>query len=259
VSIKAIDSDHLAPASARSGEPSPTRSGQAYLALRSDILAGVIEPGSKLKMEDLQRRYRFSSSPLREALSRLTAEQLVTVDERRGFRAARVSPADLRDITRFRLILEVSGFQESIAHGTVDWEAAVIAALHRLESVQKKLPAQERSTDPAWIESHKAFHAVLVSACGSHRLLAAVSAMFDQSQRYRALSARHRATPRNSRAEHRRIAEAAVRHDLQLGPRLLREHIGKTADQVTAYLAAAGSEPPRGAESAPRGHLRMEP
>jgi GntR family transcriptional regulator, carbon starvation induced regulator len=222
-----------------SGDPSPTRSGQAYLALRSDILAGAIEPGSKLKIESLQRRYGFSSSPLREALSRLVAEEIVTVDERRGFRAAPVSQDDLHDITRFRLVLEVSAFEESIARGTVDWEAAVIASEHRLESLQKKLSAGTRSQDPAWIESHKAFHTALISACGSDRLLAASSAMFDQSQRYRALSARHRPGPRNSRAEHRRLAEAALRHDPDLGPRLLREHIQKTADQVSTYLAEA--------------------
>ena len=246
MSIKHGEAGQLAPASPRSGGPAPTRSGQAYLALRSDILAGAIAPGSKLKMEELQRRYRLSSSPLREALSRLAAEQIVTVDERRGFRAALVSQADLGDITRFRLVLEVGAFEESIAQGAVDWEAAVIAALHRLESLQKTLTAQTRSQDPAWIESHKAFHTALISACGSDRLLAAGSAMFDQSQRYRALSARHRAMPRNSRAEHRRLAEAALRHDLDLGPRLLREHIQKTADQVSEYLAEAGRGPAGG-------------
>jgi GntR family transcriptional regulator, carbon starvation induced regulator len=246
VSIKRSDAGPLSSASPRSGGLAPTRSGQAYLALRSDILAGAIEPGSKLKMEELQRRYRLSSSPLREALNRLAAEQIVTVDERRGFRAALVSQADLSDITRFRLVLEASAFQESIAHGSFDWEAAVIAALHRLESLQKRLPAQTRSQDPAWIESHKAFHTALLSACGSHRLLATGSALFDQSQRYRALSAQHRAVPRNSRAEHRRLAEAAMRHDLDLGPRLLREHIQKTADQVSTYLAEAGSGPADG-------------
>jgi DNA-binding GntR family transcriptional regulator len=239
VSIKNSDASRPASAPPRSGAPAPTRSGQAYLALRSDILTGAIEPGSKLKMEELQRRYRYSSSPLREALSRLAAEEIVTVDERRGFRAALVSQDDLRDITRFRLVLEVSAFEESIAQGAVDWEAAVIAALHRLESQQKKLPAQTRSRDPAWIDSHRAFHTALISACGSDRLLAASSAMFDQSQRYRALSARHRVMPRNSRAEHRRLAEAALRHDCGLGPRLLREHIQKTADQVSTYLAEA--------------------
>jgi DNA-binding GntR family transcriptional regulator len=212
-------------------------SGRAYLALRADILFGEIEPGTKLKMEQLQRRYRLSSSPLREALNRLVAEQIVTVDERRGFRAARASLADLRDITSFRLIVETSAFEASMTHGTAQWEAECIAALHRLEALTKALPATTRSSDRAWIETHKAFHAALVSACGSSRLLAACSAMFDQSQRYRSLSAKHRTSPRNSGAEHRRLLEAALRRDNLAGTRLLAEHIQKTANQVSRYLA----------------------
>ncbi|MEY3490208.1 MAG: hypothetical protein RL655_1776, partial [Pseudomonadota bacterium] len=41
---------------------------QALLSLRRDVTFGVFEPGQKLKLEELQSRYGFSSSPLREAL-----------------------------------------------------------------------------------------------------------------------------------------------------------------------------------------------
>jgi GntR family carbon starvation induced transcriptional regulator len=246
------------PLAATGGEPAPTISSQAYAVLRADILSGEIEPGTKLKMEELQRRYRFSSSPLREALNRLAAEQLVTVDERRGFRAARASLADLRDITRFRLIIETSAFDASMTHGTAEWEAESVAALHRLDALTKALPTKTRSWDRAWIESHKAFHTALVSACGSSRLLAACSAMFDQSQRYRSLSAKHRTSPRSSGAEHRRLLEVALRRENSVGTQLLAEHIQKTADQVARYLAGAdGAAPVRSARWA--GGLDLSP
>ena len=227
---------YASPVTATGGELAPTLSGQAYAAIRADILSGEIEPDTKLKMEQLQSRYRFSSSPLREALNRLAAEQIVTVDERRGFRAARASLADLRDITRFRLIIETSAFDASMTDGTAEWEAEAIAALHRLEALTKTLPAKTRSFVPAWIDAHKAFHIALVSACGSTRLLTSCAAMFDQSQRYRCLSAKHRTSPRNSGAEHRQLLELALRRDHVAGIRLLAEHIQKTADQVSKYL-----------------------
>ena len=96
MSIKS-DLKKLPPAAA--DEVGPPLSEMAYRALRTDILRGNIEPGSKLKIDELQQKYQYSSSPLREALNRLTAEQFVIADERRGFRAARTSVADLRDIT----------------------------------------------------------------------------------------------------------------------------------------------------------------
>jgi GntR family carbon starvation induced transcriptional regulator len=215
----------------------PTMSGQAYAALRSDILAGDIAPGAKLKMHELQHRYHLSSSPLREALSRLVAEQIVTVYDRKGFRAARVSLEDLSDITKFRLILEVSAFEAAISNGTAEWEAECIAALHRLRALDRALPAKERSWDRQWIAAHKAFHIALISACGSRRLLDACSAMFDQSQRYRSLSARYRTSPRNSGLEHRRLLDAALQRDSAVGRELLGDHSQKTANQVSLYLA----------------------
>lgn len=217
-------------------EVGPPLSEQAYRALRLDILRGTIEPGSKLKIDELQRRYQYSSSPLREALSRLAAEQVVVADERRGFRAARTSLADLRDITKFRIILETNAFEESISHGTDEWEAGIISALHRLEALENVLPRETRSLDDVWIGRHKSFHTALIAACGSSRLLATCSAMFDHSERYRTLWAQRRSAPRNAGAEHRRLAEAALRRDKVGGTEILRHHIQKTADQVSQFL-----------------------
>jgi GntR family transcriptional regulator, carbon starvation induced regulator len=226
-----------ADAASTSGETGPTLSDQAYLALRKDILSGDIEPGAKLKMEDLQRRYEFSSSPLREALNRLTAEQIVTSDERRGFRAARISLADLRDITNFRLILEISAFEASMDRGGAEWEAGVISARHLLDDLENTMPSSTRSLDRAWIDRHKSFHIALISACGSDRLLGACSAMFDQSQRYRSLWVKRRPAPRNAGPEHRRLMEAALRRDKVVGKQILSQHIQKTADQVSEFLS----------------------
>jgi DNA-binding GntR family transcriptional regulator len=217
-------------------EVGPPLSEMAYRALRVDILRGNIEPGSKLKIDELQQRYQYSSSPLREALNRLTAEQFVTADERRGFRAARTSLADLRDITKFRLIIEASAFEESISQGTDEWEAGIVSALHRLEALENVLPRDTRSLDGVWIERHKSFHVALIAACGSSRLLAACSAMFDHSQRYRTLWAQRRSAPRNAGPEHRRLADAALRREKKAGTELLCEHIQKTADQVAKFL-----------------------
>lgn len=179
---------------------------------------------------------RYSSSPLREALSRLTAEHLVIADERRGFRAAGTSLADLHDLTKFRIILEKNAFEESISQGTDDWEAGIVSALHKLEALQHVPPRETRALDDVWIERHKNFHIALIAACGSNRLLTACSAMFDHSQRYRALWAQSRSAPRNADAEHRRLAEAALRRDKTTGTEILCKHIQKTADQVAKFL-----------------------
>lgn len=103
-------------------EAQPPLTEIALRKLRSDVLAGNLEAGSKLKIDTLQQEYAISSSPLREALSRLTQEGLVRSDERKGFRVAPLSIEDLEDITRMRLMLDIEALQESIAMGDDEWD-----------------------------------------------------------------------------------------------------------------------------------------
>ena len=64
---------------------------RAYSVLRRDILDGVFDPGQPLRLEALKERYRLSFSPIREALTRLSADHLVVLSSLKGFRVAPVS------------------------------------------------------------------------------------------------------------------------------------------------------------------------
>src|SRR6478736_1205382 len=131
-------------------ETTPPLVDQAFQRLRQDVLTGNFAAGTKLKVEELQAAYGYSSSPLREALSRLAQEGLVRADERRGFRVAPISEDDLADITRMRVLLDVPALREAIAHGDDAWEAAVLAAYHRLEKVESRLGDGPVILDNGW-------------------------------------------------------------------------------------------------------------
>ena len=105
-----------------------TLSEQAFLRLRRDVISCDHAPGVKLKVEDLQEAYGYSSSPLREALNRLSQEGLVKADDRRGFRVALITAEDLADLTHMRLMVEVPALRLAIECGDDAWEAAVVAA-----------------------------------------------------------------------------------------------------------------------------------
>ncbi|MGH2397199.1 MAG: GntR family transcriptional regulator, partial [bacterium] len=72
----------------------------AYRTLRREILAAHLAPGTALKFDALGAAYGLGRTPLREALSRLEAEHLVTASRNRGFAVAPVSRAELEDLTR---------------------------------------------------------------------------------------------------------------------------------------------------------------
>lgn len=209
---------------------------QAYRLIRQEILLGRIPPATKLKVDALQRDYGISNTPLREALNRLAAEQLVVADNRRGFRVTPISLRDFRDLTRARLVVEIGALRESIDAGTDQWEANILAAFHRMEVAQGRAGRHVGSVNDEWTRRHKEFHMMLVAACQSDRLLATCSAMFDQSERYRRISALHRKHPRDARSEHRRLKDLTISRDKAAATALLREHIIKTADHVAKVM-----------------------
>ncbi len=219
-----------------------TVSERAYQNLRRDVLRGAYQPESKLKLEELQSIYGFSSSPLREALNRLTQEGLVRSDERRGFRVTAMSPDDLADIIRMRLILDISALRESIQHGDDAWEAHILSCFHHLEKIESRLPTGPVILNIDWSHRHRDFHAALVAACPSERQRSWSQSLFDQAERYRYFSARHRKTDKQKSNEHRVLMKAVLNRDTKTACSLLTEHIQSTERNVLAAFKLAKSE-----------------
>jgi GntR family transcriptional regulator, carbon starvation induced regulator len=213
-----------------------TVSERAFQQLRLDVLKGAYEPGSKLKLEELQANYGFSSSPLREALSRLTQEGLIRSDERRGFRVTQMSPEDLRDIISMRLMLDISALRESICCGDDTWEAKILACFHRLEKIESRLPMGPVVLNAEWSLRHRDFHMALIAACPSERQRKWSESLFDQAERYRHYSARHRKTDKQKSNEHRVLMKAVLNRDSKTACALLAEHIQSTERNVLAAL-----------------------
>ena len=209
---------------------------QAMVRLRRDVTLGVFEPGRKLKLEELQAHYGFSSSPLREALSKLSQEGLIRADERKGFRVADISRADLEDITRMRLMLDTQALASAIRCGDDEWEAAIVAAHHKLDKIERMLPDGPVVLDEGWTAAHRAYHLAMLSACDSPRLLQWCASLFDQAERYRQFSARHRQVNKRKAHEHKRLMDAVVRRDADTACDLLREHISSTQRNVLSIL-----------------------
>ena len=211
-----------------------TVSEQAFHALRQDVLSGRHPPETKLKLDSLQSLYGFSSSPLREALNRLVQEGLVKADERKGFRVTPISPSDLADITKMRLMLDIPALTESIQGGDDAWEAEIVAAFHRLEKIESRLPQGPVVLDAEWSQRHRDFHFSLIAACPSERQLAWSMSLFDQAERYRHFAARNRTVSKKKDEEHRALMNAVLKRDVPTATMLLAEHISSTQANVMA-------------------------
>jgi DNA-binding GntR family transcriptional regulator len=205
-----------------------TRATSLYDRLRTDLLRGALEPGSRLAMEALATRYDTSTTPLREALSRLVADGLVERRELRGFAVANVSAEDLAEITKVRCQLEEIALRESIAARDQAWEEAVAFAYHRLSRTPRSLAENRFEDNPDWEPRHRAFHRALIAGCGSRWLLGFCDQLADQHQRYRRLSAARAYRTRPVSNEHRAIMDAALDGRADQAVALLRAHIERT-------------------------------
>jgi len=207
-----------------------TLAGEMYDVLRADILACRLAPGAKIRINELCARFEVSLSAIREALSKLSAEGLVIAEAQRGYQVADVSAEDLRDLTETRVDVENLCLMRSIEHGSVEWETAVVAALHRLNRTPYRTESDPDRLNDLWVAAHHALHEALVSACGSDRLLRIRAQLYDQSERYRRLSVPLYKNNRNVGKEHGQIAEAALARDAALATKLMAAHLRKTME-----------------------------
>jgi GntR family transcriptional regulator, carbon starvation induced regulator len=217
--------------------------------LQADLLSGKLEPGARLTLKDLARRYEAGTIPLREALSRLSSSGFITVEDQKGFKVAELSVEEVHDIHKLRAELECLAIRESIQSGDAQWEGEIISAHHVLACRQADLVGRPLANDPEWEELHCRFHLRLVSASRSKWLIRFIKTLIDHSSRYRQIaSLMVPATTVGPKiaAEHEAIMNAALQRDPDLTCALLTGHYRKTAQTTAAIINSAKATPSSG-------------
>jgi DNA-binding GntR family transcriptional regulator len=206
-----------------------TRTDVVYQQLRTDILNGRLEPGQRLRFEQLSQEYGVSSGVLREALPRLAGEGLATLLPQQGYRVISVSPEDLRHLTEARIAIETQVLRQSIASGPLEWESEVVAAHPTL--TRKEMLSRDGVVSDEWRAAHADFHRALLAGCPNVRLRAIADSMREVAEVYRGWSAGPGlAAERDVAAEHKDLAEAATARDADTASALLANHIQLTTD-----------------------------
>lgn len=210
--------------------------------IRTKILNGDFAPGSRLRIEALRKDYGVGSSTVREALSRLLIETLVTTESQRGFHVAPVSAEDFREIAEMRMLLEAKAVTESIEKGDDNWESLVVAAHHRLAKIENKMVGNEKASVDEWEARNRDFHNALVSACTNKWLLKFREVLYNNSIRYLRISVTQRTIPRDVRSEHQAIFNAVIARDIDLAEKLTVNHIYQSVPVIEARMKAMKSE-----------------
>ena len=221
-----------APAPASSLESRPQSLNEAvYAELRRRILWGEIVAGSTLSVRRLSEQFRVSPMPVRDAIRRLEAEELVEVTPRSSTRVSLVSPEAVREIAEVRSRLEALAARQAVANLRA-------ADIRRLRELLRAMQGAATRNDPeAWHQGNAEFHRVVVHQSGNRLLIRMIDGLWDRSIRHfsaRVLSQAHFRRLRHR--EHQRIVQAIVSRDADEVEHVWRDHVYQSGLETVDYL-----------------------
>ncbi len=137
--------------------------------LREAILRGDFKPGQRLIQDELANSIGVSRMPVREAIKRLEAEGLVTVEPHRGAIVKSFSLKDIEEIYHLRCIFEKEAVEESVNHMTSD-------VMRKLEKLVKQM--EETKDIETFVKINIQFHHELISCCPWERLISFIQSLW---------------------------------------------------------------------------------
>lgn len=198
-----------------------------YEALRKAIIEGDLAEGENLRQDQIAHMFNTSRIPVREALSRLEQNGLITTQRYKGAVVAGLSIEEIEEIFEFRALLEAEIIR--LALPNMDRKTLELARRHCEEFGKETNSAK-------WGEINRNFHYSLYEAARRPYHLQIVRVSLDRIDRY--LRAQLTLTDGMTRAhrEHQAILDACVEGDAARASQLTREHILGASRALIAFL-----------------------
>lgn len=115
---------------------------RAYHGIRELILQQRLRAGERTSVAVLADRMQLGRTPVKEAITRLTAEGLLTVHDRRGTFVYEPTRSDLRDMFAMRKLLEGHAAREAVTRVTR-------ASLRDLDELVARMESESLRKEPS--------------------------------------------------------------------------------------------------------------
>lgn len=206
-------------------------SGRVIQAIRNEILSGRLEPGSRIRQEELAQQFEVSRIPVREALRQLESDGLVTLRANSGAWVAKLDMSEFIEIYKIRERLEPLALRESVPHLSDDQ----IARLDEL-----RVAMAETSVVEDFLQLDREFHLLTYSAARMTNLLEMIERFWNTTQHYRRMFTENASHEGRwiIHAEHRLLVEALRRRDQDEAERILLGHIRRTRLDLMSRISA---------------------
>lgn len=216
-----------------------------YEAVKRQIMDLELAPGARINMDQLARTLEVSNTPLREALTRLESEGLVT---RRSLQGYSVVPlparSDLEELFALRLLLESEATRtatEARHPRTLDKLRATIDDMQQLRTPSAPARAGEQYIRyRVLVGADAIFHDLIAEASGSKLLRHTLSGLHCHIPLYRVyFNVGAAPEGRETADEHQAIIDAIADGHPRPAVAAMREHVERSRQRVVhAYLQA---------------------
>lgn len=194
--------------------------------IEQGILTGEYPVGMVLTESALSKKLKVSRTPIREAISRLSQENLVK-ETAKGHVVTGVSQSDIVDIYDIRSKIE----------GVATARCAKLITDDKLKALQEVVDLQEFYTLKAEADKIKSidsdFHQIIYDNCGSEIYGSILSALHKKAQRFRKQSVSASERAKQVVEEHREILNALKLHDEALAEALAVKHVNNAKISIT--------------------------
>lgn len=201
------------------GRPA-TASALIRRALRSDIVALRLKPGTPLAEKEIAEGYGVSRTPVREAVLRLADEGLVDIFPQSGTFVSRIPVHALPEAIIIRKSLEETTARMAAERASRSQVAILHAVMERLRETEA---AGDRD---GFHQADEAFHAGIAEAAGHPGIWTVVQQVKIQVDRYRRLTLPEEGRLARVIAEHGAILEGIEAHDPDRAAATMGTHLG---------------------------------
>jgi DNA-binding GntR family transcriptional regulator len=203
--------------------------------LRDAILAGRLQPGSRLVESDLTSRFGVSRGPVREALRRLTADGLIEHWPHRGAVVRRLTEREIRELFLIRIEMEALAARLAAAADAPERRARFVASIRPIYADAPRNPCD-------YLNENAAFHDAVMALADNlalRDLAARLQLPLIMAQVGDVLTP---AVLNASVQEHRAVAQAILDQDPETASARMRAHLERAAALALARRAAGDLE-----------------
>lgn len=210
-----------------------TVAARVYRELKDYLAAGQLMPGQKLTLRELATALGVSPMPVREAVSRLTAEGALEALPNRRIRVPLLAKARFSELLRIRIALEGLAITEAL-------DKIRDSDIDRMEEINREFAAEMKKpdSDPVRVfRLNKDLHFILYEAAEAPALLSLIESIWLQVGPVLHLSLRTRArgnVGNPSAAWHKSLIRALRRRDAEGAQKALAGDLTSAATQILA-------------------------